>query len=105
MFALSGFFSSVVVGFLADKMIKGYLQNVLWLKEQSDKASVNTIENTLGRIFDADPEKLMRFPQTLVGHSSTLQFHLGLRSHRDGADNLRTGDVLRHQEPREEGRC
>lgn len=67
-FALSGFFSSVVVGFLADKMIKGYLQNVLWLKEQSDKASVNTIENTLGRIFDADPEKLMRFPQTLVGH-------------------------------------
>ena len=30
-FALSGFFSSVVVGFLADKMIKGYLQNVLWL--------------------------------------------------------------------------
>ena len=49
-------------------MIKGYLQNALWLKEQSDKASVNTIENTLGRIFDADSEKLMRFPQTLVGH-------------------------------------
>lgn len=78
-FALSGFFGSIVVGFLADKAIKGYLQNALWLKEQSDKASVNTIENTLGRIFDSDPEKLMRFPQTLVGHffyfiSSTYGF-------------------------------
>ena len=67
-FALSGFFSSIVVGFLADKMVKGYLQNVLWLKEQSDKASVNTIENTLGRIFDLDPDKLIHFPQTLIGH-------------------------------------
>lgn len=67
-FALTGFYASIVAGLFADKLMKGYLQNVLWLKEQSDKASVNTIENTLGRIFDLDPEKLMHFPQTLVGH-------------------------------------
>ena len=78
-FALSGFFASVVIGFFADKMMKGYLQNVLWLKSQSDKASVNTIENTLGRIFDLDPDNLMHFPQTLIGHffyfiSSTYGF-------------------------------
>lgn len=67
-FALTGFYASIAAGLFADKLMKGYLQNVLWLKDQSDKASVNTIENTLGRIFDLDTEKLMHFPQTLVGH-------------------------------------
>lgn len=68
LFSLIGFFSGCAVGFVADKLLKDFFQSTLWLADQKTKASVNTIENMFGRITDIDPEELMRFPQTLVGH-------------------------------------
>lgn len=68
LFSLVGFFSGCGVGFVVDKLLKDYFQSVLWLADQKDKASVNTIENMFSRISGIDSEELMRFPQTLVGH-------------------------------------
>ena len=68
LFSLVGFFSGYAAGFVADKLLKDFFQSALWLSDQKDKASVNTIENMLGRIIGFDSEELIRFPQTLVGH-------------------------------------
>lgn len=68
LFSLIGFFSGVAVGFVGDKLLKDFLQSALWLADQKDKASVNTIENMFSRITSIEPDELLRFPQTLVGH-------------------------------------
>lgn len=67
-FSLIGFYGSLAAGFLADKLLKGHIQKVLWLSDTKEKASVNTIENMFGRLSGIDSEELMKFPQTLVGH-------------------------------------
>lgn len=68
LFSLIGFYGSIVLGFLGDRALKKFFQSVLWLKDGSGKASVNTIENMFGRLGNLDSEKLMHFPQTLSGH-------------------------------------
>lgn len=68
LFSLIGFFSSFAVGMVGDKLIKDYIQSVLWLSDTKQKASVNTIENMFSRLTSVDSEEIMRFPQTLVGH-------------------------------------
>lgn len=68
LFSLIGFFSSAAAGFFADKLIKDYIQSALWLSDTKQRASVNTIENMFSRISKIEPDELMRFPQTLVGH-------------------------------------
>lgn len=68
LFSLIGFFGSVAVGFLGDKLIKGYIQSTLWLADTKEKASVNTIENMYSRITKIESDELIQFPQTLVGH-------------------------------------
>ncbi len=68
LFSLIGFFSGTAGFLVLDKLIKRYLQSVLWLKTADSKASVNTIENMLSRITDIDSEELAHFPQTLFGH-------------------------------------
>ncbi|MGN1339993.1 MAG: hypothetical protein ACI4WS_06840 [Oscillospiraceae bacterium] len=68
LFSLIGFFSGCAGGFVVDKLLKDFFQSTLWLADQKSKASVNTIENMFGRITDIEPDELMRFPQTLVGH-------------------------------------
>lgn len=68
LFSLIGFFSGCAAGFIADKLLKSFFQSALWLADQKNKASVNTIENMFSRITDISSEELMHFPQTLVGH-------------------------------------
>ena len=68
LFSLIGFFSGLAGAFMCDKLIKHLIQSALWLADQKEKASVNTIENMLGRLTKIDPEKLERFPQTFFGH-------------------------------------
>lgn len=68
LFSLIGFYGSIVLGFFGDRALKKFFQSVLWLKDGSGKASVNTIENMFNRLGNLDSEKLMHFPQTLSGH-------------------------------------
>lgn len=68
LFSLIGFYGSLVLGFFGDRALKKFFQSVLWLKDGTGKASVNTIENMFGRLSGLDSEKLMHFPQTLAGH-------------------------------------
>ncbi len=68
LFSLIGFYGSMILGFFGDRALKKFFQSVLWLKDGSGKASVNTIENMFGRLGGIDSEKLMHFPQTLAGH-------------------------------------
>lgn len=68
LFSLIGFYGSIVVGFFGDMALKKFFQATLWLKGETSKASVNTIENMFGRLSSLDSEKLLHFPQTLAGH-------------------------------------
>lgn len=68
LFSLIGFFSATVVGFIADKFTKDFLQSALWLTETKTRTTTNTIENMIARITKIDAEELIHFPQTLIGH-------------------------------------
>lgn len=68
LFSLVGFFGGLAGAFMCDKMIKHFIQSALWLADQKEKASVNTIENMLGRLTKIEPDEIERFPQTFFGH-------------------------------------
>lgn len=94
-FCLTGFFSSIVAAFLADRALKKFFRGELWLiGNGSDKMPINTIEKMMSRISDIafentdgvtafSWEKLAdsvgKLVQTLIGHvfyffSSTYGF-------------------------------
>ncbi len=67
-FGFIGFFSSIVVGFACDMLLKDHFQNALWLVDQLDKTPTNTIEKMLSRILGMDTEAVGYFFKTLIGH-------------------------------------
>lgn len=66
-FCFAGFLSGLVIGFVADLLLKAHFQNALWLVGEGG-APTNTIENTVSRIFSADGEIIANFFKTLTGH-------------------------------------
>lgn len=74
-FCFSGFYAAVVVGFVGDKLMKGYLQRVLW-KVGEGKTPTNTIEKMFTRLISTgdsgmslnDNVSIEKFFDTLVGH-------------------------------------
>lgn len=74
-FCFTGFYSAVVVGFIADKLTKSWIQHALW-KIGDGSAPTNTIEKTLSRLFAAGESgvtagknlSIERLFDTLVGH-------------------------------------
>lgn len=94
-FCVSGFFASIVAAFLADKALKKFFQNELWMVGvDSDKIPINTIEKMMSRISDLAfetvdgvstfsgeklAESIAKLAKTLIGHffyffSSTYGF-------------------------------
>lgn len=119
LFSLVGFFTSTVGFFLVDKFVKKFIQAGLWLSETKSKASVNTIENMLGRISNIDGEKLAHFPQTLFGHffyflsstwgfgaicivlifSGIIMYHVTAKRAKDSGVNISSGKVQTYVSP------
>ena len=66
-FCFTGFYAAIVAGFIGDKMLKGYLQGILWNAGEG-KTPANTIEKMMTRLFANDGLSLERFFDTLVGH-------------------------------------
>ncbi len=67
-FSLAGFYVSMAAGFIADKFLKDFFQNALWLMEDGDKAPMNTIERMFSRVAGIDAETVSNLWDTLVGH-------------------------------------
>ncbi|MBQ8194798.1 MAG: hypothetical protein IJZ47_05465 [Oscillospiraceae bacterium] len=67
-FAFTGFFASIAVGFVGDTLLKDFFQDKLWLVNQLDKTPTNTIEKMLSRIFEMDGETIANFFRALIGH-------------------------------------
>lgn len=67
-FCFTGFFASIVVGFVADNLLKDFFQDALWLINDIDKVPTNTIEKMISRILAMDMEAIGNFFKTLIGH-------------------------------------
>ncbi len=67
-FAFTGFFASIAVGFVGDTLLKNFFQDKLWLVSELDKTPTNTIEKMLSRIFEMDGETIGNLFRTLIGH-------------------------------------
>ncbi len=65
-FCFTGFFGSIAVGLIADKLLKDYFKNALWNGKQ---APANTIEKMFSVLFGEDGKfNISRFFETLIGH-------------------------------------
>ncbi len=67
-FAFTGFFASIVAGFVSDTLLKNFFQDKLWLVSELDKTPTNTIEKMLSRIFEMDSETIANLFRALAGH-------------------------------------
>lgn len=74
-FCLMGFYASIVVGFIGDKLMKDYIQSALWRVDEG-KTPTNTIERMFTRLFStgdgglsvSEGVSLEKFFDTLIGH-------------------------------------
>lgn len=67
-FCFTGFFISFGVGFVADKLLKDYFQDALWLLNESGAAPTNTIEKMMSKLTEIDSEAIVNIFRALVGH-------------------------------------
>ncbi len=67
-FAFTGFFCSIAIGFAGDYLLKNFFQDRLWLVNELDKTPTNTIEKMLSRIISMDAEAIGNFFRALIGH-------------------------------------
>ncbi len=67
-FAFTGFFSSIAIGFAADYLLKNFFQDKLWLINELEKTPTNTIEKMFSRILSMDGEAIGNFFRALIGH-------------------------------------
>ncbi len=67
-FCFTGFFISIAVGFIGDKLLKSFFQNALWLTGETSSAPANTIEKMTSRLSAMDGDMIADFFKALIGH-------------------------------------